>query len=95
MSSEVLATQTKLTALAKKVSDDELHLQQLTDAKQAAVTGMITWHGIASLGPPTNPESPCAITILLWVLLGKLLRCIDCEIHKQNSCDPISRPTRP
>ena len=44
MSSEVLATQTKLTALAKKVSDDELHLQQLTDAKQAAVTGMITWH---------------------------------------------------
>ena len=42
MSSEVLATQTKLTALAKKVSDDELHLQQLTDAKQAAVTGRTT-----------------------------------------------------
>ena len=47
MSSEALATQTQLTALAKKVSDDELHLQQLTDAKQAAVTGMIAWHGMA------------------------------------------------
>lgn len=39
MSGEVLATQTKLSSLTKKVSDDEVHLQQLTDAKQAAVTG--------------------------------------------------------
>lgn len=42
MSNEVLVTQTKLTALTKKVSDDELQLQQLTDAKQAAVTGKYT-----------------------------------------------------
>ena len=42
MSNEVLATQTKLTAFTKKVSDDELQLQQLTDAKQAAVTGKFT-----------------------------------------------------
>lgn len=39
MSNEVLATQVKLTALARKVSEDELQLQQLNDAKQAAVTG--------------------------------------------------------
>ena len=42
MSNEVLVTQTKLTALTKKVSDDELQLQQFTDAKQAAVTGKYT-----------------------------------------------------
>ena len=39
MSNEVLATQMKLSSLVKKVSDDELQLQQLADAKQAAVTG--------------------------------------------------------
>lgn len=39
MSADVLATQTKLSSLTKKVLDDEVHLQQLTDAKQAAVTG--------------------------------------------------------
>ena len=38
-SSEVLASQTKLSSLTKKVSDDEIQLQQLSDAKQAAVTG--------------------------------------------------------
>ena len=44
MSGEVLATQTKLTSLTKKVSDDELQLQQITDAKQAAVTGKASCH---------------------------------------------------
>ena len=39
MSGDVLTTQTKLSSLTKKVSDDEVLLQQLTDAKQAAVTG--------------------------------------------------------
>ena len=39
MSGVVLATQLKLTSLTKKISDDEIQLQQLTDAKQAAITG--------------------------------------------------------
>lgn len=39
MSGDVLATQMKLSSFTKKVSDDEVLLQQLTDAKQAAVTG--------------------------------------------------------
>lgn len=39
VSSQVLATQMKLTSLTKKMSDDETQLRQLSDAKQAAVTG--------------------------------------------------------